>query len=67
MISDFLRDRIAKSDMGISEISRKSGMSESAIRSYRDGKSLPSVDSAEWILQTLGYEVELRKIEKAKT
>lgn len=52
-------DLIVKSNMSIAELSRKSGVSESAIKKWIRGRGMPTVKTACWMLSVLGYELQI--------
>lgn len=57
----FLQSAIESSGMEIRQISKKSGVSEEAIRAWKRGATSPRVQMLIWVLDVIGYKLEVVK------
>lgn len=61
-VSDFkeeLKRVIIESQLTIREIAEKSGVAASTIYDWINYDRTPSVDSAQWVIDALGYKINL--------
>lgn len=61
-ITDFkeeLKGIIRESGMSVCEISKKSGVATQTIYDWLNKDKTPSLDSAQWVLNAIGYNISL--------
>lgn len=59
-------DLIYKSGFSVKRLSKDSGVSQSAIKSWLSGSRTPTVDNAQYVLSVLGYTIIVAPINEAK-
>ena len=57
---------IYKSGFSVKRLSKDSGVSQSAIKSWLSGSRTPTVDNAQYVLSVLGYTIIVASINEAK-
>ena len=57
-----LRNLRDKAGLGLTEASRQIGITKAQLWRYEVGRQIPSIEMAEKIFETYGYEIELRRL-----
>lgn len=63
-VEKILKEKILESDMSVSEISRKSGVSSGAIFGWLNNQKTPTIWNVSFVLDVLGYELFIRQKEE---
>ena len=64
MVSEKMAEILIRTRCPMAQIAQKSGVSETSLRNWAKGTINPSLDMAEWVLNALGYRLEVVKVEK---
>ncbi len=60
-INEELNQKILQSDLSIKEIARKSGIHANTISIWLNNKGQPTLANAQYVLQALGYDIQIVK------